>query len=153
MNWPISANITMASRGASSLRAGHFARSPAPSRKRTWPTSCPPRASWNHSSWIRVTGTSKGARVGLVPAVLTLGLAEGLVVQSRVFHGTTLALFSIALEIRAPLRTGDTIAVAVEVAEVCPTSDGVRAKVATINTVIDQDNCIVVEYRPVRLVA
>ena len=87
----------------------------------------------------------------LVPAVLTLGLAEGLVVQSRVFHGTALALFSIALDIRAPLRTGDTIAVAVEVAEVSPTSDGKRAKVTTINTVIDQDDRIVMEYRPVRL--
>ena len=55
--------------------------------------------------------------------------------------------FSIALDIRAPLRTGDTIAVAVEVAEVSPASDGVRAKVATINSGIDQDNDIVMEYR------
>lgn len=96
-------------------------------------------------------GQVEGSSGRFVPAVLTLGLAEGLVVRSRAFHGTAPALFSVALEIRAPLRTGDTIAVAVEVVEVSPTSDGVRAKVATIDTVIDQDNRIVVEYRPVRL--
>ena len=62
-------------------------------------------------------GQVEGSSGRLVPAALTLGLAEGLVVQSRAFHGTALALFSIALDIRAPLRTGDTIAVAVEVAD------------------------------------
>lgn len=96
-------------------------------------------------------GQVEGSPGRLVPAVLTLGLAEGLVVQSRVFHGTAVALFSIAMDIQAPLRTGGTIAVAVEIADVSPTSDGARAKVTTVNTVIDQDNRTVMEYRPVRL--
>jgi 3-hydroxybutyryl-CoA dehydratase len=86
-----------------------------------------------------------------VPAVLTLGYAEGLVMQSRVFHGTGVALLKFEMDVKAPLRAGDTITVAVEINEISPTSDGERALVSTINSVIDQDERLIMEYRPLRL--
>jgi acyl dehydratase len=96
-------------------------------------------------------GKPDGSPGRVLPAVLTLSYAEGLVLQSRVLHGTGVALLKIEIDVRAPLCVGDTITVAVKIADIAPTSDGLRARVATINSVIDQDNRVVMEYRPLRL--
>jgi acyl dehydratase len=86
-----------------------------------------------------------------VPAMLTLSYAEGLILQSRVLHGTGVALLTLEFDVKAPLFAGDTIAVGVEITDVKPTSDGKRALVTTINSVINQHDRLVMDYRPVRL--
>jgi acyl dehydratase len=97
-------------------------------------------------------GKPDGSPGRAVPAMLTLSYAEGLVLQSRVLHGTGVALLKLGdVEVRAPVCVGDTLTVIVEVAAVKPTSDGVRALVTTRNTVIEQNDRVVLEYAPTRL--
>jgi acyl dehydratase len=54
-----------------------------------------------------------GSRVA--PGVLTFALAEGLVLQTGILHGTGLALLSYEVRVLAPVLAGDTISVEVEV--------------------------------------
>lgn len=49
------------------------------------------------------------------PGPLTFSLAEGLVIQTGIFHGTGMALLEVNMRFVAPLFVGDTIRVDVEV--------------------------------------
>jgi acyl dehydratase len=93
-----------------------------------------------------------GYRGRLVPGVLTYALAEGLVLQTNVLHGTGLAFLEMKLEALKPVCVGDTIEVIVEVTASRPTSGGDRGVVTTLNTVLNQDGELVLRYTPVRLI-
>jgi acyl dehydratase len=88
----------------------------------------------------------------LVPGLLTLSLAEGLVFQSRVLHRVGVALLSLDVSMRAPVRVGDTLDVVVHVTGVDPTSTNHRARVTTENWVYEQGGAVVLVYRVTRLV-
>src|SRR3954447_10188664 len=92
-----------------------------------------------------------GYRGRLVPGVLTYALAEGLVLQTNVLHGTGLAFLEMELRVLRPVYVGDTIEVVVEVSGSRPTSSGDRGVVTTVNTVLNQDGETVLTYTPVRL--
>jgi acyl dehydratase len=78
-------------------------------------------------------------------------LAEGLVIQTHVIHGTGIAFVHMDLDIKAPVYVGDTLHVDVEVTESRATSTGGRGLVTTRNSVRNQRDEEVLVYTPVRL--
>ena len=94
-----------------------------------------------------------GYRGRLVPGALTFSLAEGLLMQTNVIHGTGLAFLGTTMTVSAPVFVGDTIAVAWTVTEARATSRGDRGIVTTRNLVRRQDGQVVMEYSPTRLIA
>ena len=94
-----------------------------------------------------------GYRDRLVPGALTFSLAEGLLMQTNVIHGTGIAFLGTTISVSAPVFVGDTIQVAWTVTEARPASKGNRGIVTTRNLVRRQDGQIVMEYSPTRLIA
>jgi acyl dehydratase len=88
----------------------------------------------------------------LVPGALTYALAEGLVIQTHVIHGTGLAFLHMELDVKAPTYVEDTIEVVVEVTESRPTNKPGRGLVTTRNSVRNQGDEEVLVYTPVRLI-
>jgi acyl dehydratase len=88
----------------------------------------------------------------LVPGSLTFCLAEGLVMQTNVLHGTGLAFMHTDLDVKRPVYVGDTIEVLVEVTESRASSRAGRGVVTTTNTVFNQRGDEVLVYDPVRLI-
>lgn len=89
----------------------------------------------------------------IAPGLLTLSMAEGLVIQSGQFHATAIALLSIEVDVKAPVFAGDTISVHSEVVESRPTRGSHdRGVVTTRNEVWNQSGDVAMEYRPVRLI-
>lgn len=88
----------------------------------------------------------------LLPGLLTLAVAEGLVFQSRLIHRVGVALLNLEVSMRAPVCVGDTVHVVVQVASIEPTRTGSRAKVATDNWVFNAGGEVVLVYRALRLV-
>ena len=86
------------------------------------------------------------------PAMLVLSLAEGLTLNST-GQGTGLAFLNMELNVLAPVLTGDTIHVELEVLEARKTSKSSNGLVKTHNKIINQlDNCVI-EYTPLRLMS
>jgi acyl dehydratase len=94
--------------------------------------------------------TSYGARVA--PGLLSLSLAEGLVIQSGLFHSTGIALLAINFSVLAPVLAGDTIRVSIEVTGSRATKSADRGVVTTRNSVLNQHDAVVMEYEPVRMI-
>jgi acyl dehydratase len=89
----------------------------------------------------------------LVPGALTFSLAEGLLMQTNVIHGTGLAFLGTTLTVLAPVLIGDTICVAWEVTQARAASTGNRGIVTTRNLVRNSGGQVVMEYSPTRLIA
>ena len=89
----------------------------------------------------------------LVPGALTFSLAEGLLMQTNVIHGTGIAFLGTTLTVSAPVCVGDTIQVAWTVTGARPTSKGNRGIVTTRNLVRRHDGQIVMEYSPTRMIS
>ena len=87
----------------------------------------------------------------LIPGALTYTLAEGLVIQTHVIHGTGIAFVHMELDVKAPVYVSDTISVDVEVTESRAASKGGRGLVTTRNSVRNQRDEEVLVYTPVRL--
>jgi acyl dehydratase len=94
-----------------------------------------------------------GYRGRLVPGALTFSLAEGLLMQTNVIHGTGIAFLGTTMTVSAPVFVGDTIGVAWTVTEARPTSKGNRGIVTTRNLVRNQHGRTVLEYSPTRMIA
>ena len=94
-----------------------------------------------------------GYRGRLVPGALTFCLAEGLLMQTNVIHGTGMAFLGTTMTVSAPVFVGDTIQVAWTVTQARPTSKGNRGIVTTSNLVRRHDGQIVMDYSPTRLIA
>jgi acyl dehydratase len=94
-----------------------------------------------------------GYRGRLVPGALTFSLAEGLLMQTNVIHGTGLAFLGTTLTVLAPVLIGDTIRVAWEVTQARAASTGNRGIVTTRNLVRNSGGQVVMEYSPTRLIA
>jgi len=95
--------------------------------------------------------TPFGTRIA--PGLLTLSLAEGLVIQSRVMQSTAIALVHLEFEASAPVRPDDTLGVAIEFVESRATSaSSARGVVRSRNVVTNQHGDVVLTYHPVRLI-
>jgi acyl dehydratase len=94
-----------------------------------------------------------GYRGRLVPGALTFSLAEGLLMQTNVIHGTGIAFLGTTMTVSVPVFVGDTIGVAWTVTQARPASTGNRGIVTTRNLVRNQDGRTVMEYSPIRMIA
>ena len=88
----------------------------------------------------------------LVPGALTYCIAEGLVLQTHVLHGTGLAFMGMQLDVRKPVFVGDTVYAVVEVTEAREASSGGRGVVTTRISVHNQRDEEVLVFVPVRLI-
>lgn len=87
----------------------------------------------------------------MVPGMLALGIAEGLVLGVTL-QKTGIAFLNMSIDIKGPVCLGDTIHVEVEVVELKKASKGARGLVRTRNRVINQRGEAVIEYTPLRMV-
>lgn len=87
-----------------------------------------------------------------VPAMLTMGLIEGLLFQSLI-QGTGLALLEMSVKALKPVEVGDSISATVEVREIVPTSKHDRAVVTSDVEIVNQHGVPVLTYRAKRLLA
>ena len=85
----------------------------------------------------------------LVPGALVYSFAEGLLLASM--QDTGIAFLGAMLDVKGPTRVGDTIHVECEVIEHRLTSKGDRGLVRFLNKVINQEQQVVLEYNPLRL--
>jgi acyl dehydratase len=102
--------------------------------------------------WDARHAASAGYEGRLVPGALTYCMAEGLVLQTHVLHGTGLAFMGMHLDVKKPVVVGDTICAVVEVTENRPASRGARGVVTTRVEVYNQREENVLVYEPVRLI-
>lgn len=85
-----------------------------------------------------------------VPAIMVMAFAEGLILPSM--ERTGLAFLNVDMDVKAPMRVGDTVTVHCEVIESRLASKPGRGLVRTCNTVRNQHGDAVLVYRPLRLV-
>jgi acyl dehydratase len=88
----------------------------------------------------------------LIPGALTFCLAEGLVLQTNLLHGTGLAFMHMELDVRGPVYVGDTLEVLIEITESRRSSRAGRGVVTSRNRVVNQRGDEVLVYTPVRLI-
>lgn len=86
----------------------------------------------------------------IVPGLMALGIAEGLVLGTTL-QKTGLAFLNMTMDIKEPVCIGDTIHVELEVTELRRTSKGARGLVRTHNRIVNQHGKTVIEYTPLRL--
>jgi acyl dehydratase len=92
-----------------------------------------------------------GSRVS--PALLTMGIAEGLVVLSGLLHGVAIAFLSLGnVRVPRPVLLGDTVHARVTLLEKRLTSKGHAGVVVTSHRVLNQRDEVVMEYEMTRLV-
>jgi acyl dehydratase len=102
--------------------------------------------------WDARHAASAGFSGRLVPGALTYCMAEGLLLQTHILHGTGLAFMGMQLDVHKPVFVGDTLRAVCEVLESRAASSGGRGVVTTKVTVLNQDDVEVLTYVPVRLI-
>lgn len=85
--------------------------------------------------YIKAQSTYSGR---LVPGALVYAMSEGLIVQTGLLHGRGLAFLGLELSIRRPVYVGDTVRVAVRLAEKRETRHADRGIVTTAHRVLNQ---------------
>jgi acyl dehydratase len=88
----------------------------------------------------------------VAPGVLTFGLAEGLIIQTGILHGTGLALLSYDVKVVAPVLAGDTVAVEVEVVDKRETRRPDRGVVTFRHRIANQRDETVMEATVSRMI-
>jgi len=91
-------------------------------------------------------------RKRLVPAMLTLSLAEGLVAILGLLHETGMAFLGMTMSTKTSVGVGDTLHVEVSVLEKRPTQKNDRGLVRWLHRVVNQHGECVMEYEPLRMV-
>lgn len=86
------------------------------------------------------------------PGALTFALAEGLIIQTGLIHGTGMAYLGSEIRIVAPVIAGDTIGVSVEVVDRRETSKPDRGIVTYRHTVTNQRGQVVLEATVRRMI-
>lgn len=88
----------------------------------------------------------------IAPGMLTLSLAEGLILAAGVTRGTGLALMGLTPKWLAPVYSGDTIFTEINVSSKRMTSKGDRGVVVTENVVKNTKDAIVLTYESTRMI-
>jgi acyl dehydratase len=91
-----------------------------------------------------------GRRVA--PGALTFALSEGLIMQTGLIHTTGMAWLGGEIRLAAPVLSGDTISVAVEVVDKRETSKPDRGIVTYQHRVFNQRDELVLEARVQRMI-
>ena len=87
-----------------------------------------------------------------VPGAMTFAIAEGLVLQTNVLHGTGLAFMHADMTVAQPVYVGDTIHVTVQVTESRQSRRPGRGIVISRNAVVNTRGEEVLVYNPVRMI-
>ena len=88
----------------------------------------------------------------VAPGVLTFAIAEGLALQTGIFHGTGLALMHYDVRVVAPVLAGDTIRLEIEVVEKRETKKPDRGVVTFRHRVVNQRAETVLEATVTRMI-
>lgn len=88
----------------------------------------------------------------LVPGAMVYVIAEGLILQTNVLHGTGLAFMQMDYSVSSPTYVGDTLHVVVTVTDSRKASRGERGVVTTRCDIVNQRGEIVAVFTPVRLI-
>lgn len=88
----------------------------------------------------------------LLPGALVYMIAEGLILQTNVLHGTGLAFMHMEYSVNAPTYVGDTLHVVVTVTDSRKASKGERGVVTTRCDITNQRGEVVAVFTPVRLI-
>jgi acyl dehydratase len=88
----------------------------------------------------------------IAPGALTFALAEGLVIQTGLLHGTGMAYLGGEIRVLAPVVAGDTIRVEVEVADKRETKKPDRGIVTYHHRVLNQRGEAVLEAKVQRMI-
>lgn len=88
----------------------------------------------------------------LVPGAFTFALAEGLVIQTGLFHGTGMAYLGGEVRVVTPVLAGDTIRVEVEVVDKRETKKPDRGIVTYQHRILNQRGELVLEARVQRMI-
>ena len=88
----------------------------------------------------------------VAPGVLTFAVAEGLVLQTGILHGTGLALMGYDVRVVAPVLAGDTVRVEIEVADKRETKKSDRGVVTFRHRVLNQRGEAVMEATVIRMI-
>jgi acyl dehydratase len=88
----------------------------------------------------------------VAPGVLTFAIAEGLALQTGIFHGTGLALMHYDVRVVAPVLAGDTIRLEIEVADKRETRKPDRGVVTFRHRVVNQRDETVLEATVTRMI-
>lgn len=102
--------------------------------------------------WDARHAATAGYSGRLVPGALTYCIAEGLLMQTHVIHGTGLAFMGMGLSVHLPVYVGDTLHAIVETTEARASKNGDRGVVTQEVTVHNQNDENVLTYTPVRLI-
>jgi acyl dehydratase len=102
--------------------------------------------------WDARHAAGAGYEGRLVPGALTYCMAEGLILQSHVLHGTGLAFLGMQLDVKKPVFVGDTLHAIVEVTGARKAATGERGVVTTRVSVQNHHDEEVLVYSPVRLI-
>jgi acyl dehydratase len=94
--------------------------------------------------------TEFGARIA--PGALVFSYAEGLVIQTGYLAGSAIAFLSASLDVKGPVKLGDTIGVEVAFNDKRLARRGDRGVVTTSNVVRNQAGTTVLEYTASRLI-
>jgi acyl dehydratase len=86
------------------------------------------------------------------PGALTFALAEGLIIQTGLIHGTGMAWLGAEIRVHAPVLAGDTIRVEVDVAHKRETKKPDRGIVTYQHRVLNQRGELVLEARVQRMI-
>lgn len=108
---------------------------------------------FNEPLFYDASHASTGGYSGrLLPGALVYVIAEGLILQTNVLHGTGLAFLQMDYSVKSPTYVGDTLHVVVTVTENRKASQGERGVVTTRCDVTNQRGEIVAVFTPVRLI-
>ena len=88
----------------------------------------------------------------IIPGLMTVSMADGLVLLSGVIHRTGMAFLWMEMDIKAPVCIGDTIHVEIEVLEKRETKKSDRGIVKFLHRVFNQRGELVMEYRAKRMI-
>ena len=88
----------------------------------------------------------------LVPGAFIYVMAEGLILQTNVLHGTGLAFMHMDLSVKVPTYVGDTLHVVVTTTESRASSRPGRGVVTSRCAVLNQHGTEVAVFTPVRLI-
>lgn len=86
------------------------------------------------------------------PGALTFALAEGLVMQTGLIHGTGMAWLGGEIRVAAPVLAGDTIRVEVEIVDKRETRKSDRGIVTYHHRILNQRDELVMEARVQRMI-
>jgi acyl dehydratase len=103
--------------------------------------------------FLDASHAAEGGYTGrLVPGAMTFAIAEGLVLQTNVLHGTGIAFMHTDMKVARPVYVGDTIHVTVVITESRQSRRPGRGIVTSRNAVVNTRGEEVLVYNPVRMI-